>query len=54
MSNQNAPHRVPLSELGQRRIQAVKSKGIYVLPNAFTADDFTVTHNGTQWVRVNE
>ena len=37
MSNQNAPHRVPLSELGQRRIQAVKSKGIYVLPNAFTA-----------------
>ena len=30
-------HRVPLSELGQRRIQAVKSKGIYVLPNAFTA-----------------
>lgn len=37
MSNQNAPHRVPLAELGQRRIQAVKSKGIYVLPNAFTA-----------------
>ena len=26
----------------------------FTLPNAFTADDFTVTHNGTQWVRVNE
>ncbi len=26
----------------------------FTLPNAFTADDFTVTHNGTQWVRVSE
>ena len=26
----------------------------FTLPNAFTADDFTVTHNGTQWVVVNE
>ena len=25
----------------------------FTLPNAFTADDFTVTHNGTQWVVVN-
>ena len=24
----------------------------FTLPNAFTADDFTVTHNGTQWVVV--
>lgn len=22
----------------------------FTLPNAFTADEFTVTHNGTQWV----
>ena len=22
----------------------------FTLPNAFTADDFTVTHNGTEWV----
>ena len=26
----------------------------FTLPNAFTADDFIVTHNGTQWVVVNE
>ena len=26
----------------------------FTLPNAFTADDFTVTHNGTEWVRVSE
>lgn len=26
----------------------------FTLPNAFTADEFTVTHNGTEWVRVNE
>ena len=26
----------------------------FTLPNAFTADDFTVTHNGTEWVVVNE
>lgn len=26
----------------------------FTLPNAFTADDFTVTHNGTEWVRVHE
>ena len=25
----------------------------FTLPNAFTADDFTVIHNGTQWVEVN-
>ena len=24
----------------------------FTLPNAFTADEFTVTHNGTQWVEV--
>ena len=29
--------RASLAEISQRRIQAVKSKGIYVLPNAFTA-----------------
>ena len=26
----------------------------FTLPNAFTATRFTVTHNGTQWVVVNE
>ena len=26
----------------------------FTLPNAFTADDFIVTHNGTQWVVVHE
>ena len=26
----------------------------FTLPNAFTADDFTVIHNGTEWVRVSE
>ena len=26
----------------------------FTLPNAFTADDFTVIHNGTEWVRVPE
>lgn len=26
----------------------------FTLPNAFTATPFTVTHNGTQWVRVSE
>ena len=25
----------------------------FTLPNAFTATPFTVTHNGTEWVRVN-
>ena len=25
----------------------------FILPNAFRADDFTVIHNGTQWVVVN-
>lgn len=25
----------------------------FTLPNPFTADDFTVIHNGTQWVVVN-
>ena len=25
----------------------------FTLPNAFTADDFTVIHNGTQWAVVN-
>lgn len=25
----------------------------FTLPNAFRADEFTVTHNGTQWVVVN-
>ena len=26
----------------------------FTLPNAFTATPFTVTHNGTEWVRVTE
>lgn len=26
----------------------------FTLPNAFTATDFIVTHNGTEWVRVSE
>ncbi len=37
MTNSNAPHRKSLTEIGQRRIRAVRTKGIYVLPNAFTA-----------------
>ena len=30
----------------------VEDSRSFTLPNAFTADDFTVTHNGTQWVWV--
>lgn len=43
INNQTQPmtqpnsHRESLSSISQRRIQTVKSKGIYVLPNAFTA-----------------
>lgn len=37
MSEQPTYHRASLSEIGHRRLEAVKSKGIYVLPNAFTA-----------------
>ena len=36
-SANNVPHRKSLAEISHRRIEAVKSKGIYVLPNAFTA-----------------
>lgn len=32
----------------------VEDSRSFTLPNAFTADDFTVTHNGTEWVRVSE
>lgn len=31
----------------------VEDSRSFTLPNAFTADAFTVTHNGTQWVEVN-
>ena len=31
------PRRESLASISQRRLQAVKSKSIYVLPNAFTA-----------------
>ena len=37
MTEPNTPHRESLASIGQRRLQAVKSKSIYVLPNAFTA-----------------
>lgn len=37
MNTNNAHHRESLTSIGQRRIHAVKSKSIYVLPNAFTA-----------------
>lgn len=37
MTEQNTPRRESLASIGQRRLQAVKSKSIYVLPNAFTA-----------------
>lgn len=31
----------------------VEDSRSFTLPNPFTADDFTVIHNGTQWVVVN-
>ena len=31
----------------------VADRRSFTLPNAFTADDFTVTHYGTEWVVVN-
>lgn len=31
----------------------VEDSRSFTLPNAFTADAFTVIHNGTQWVEVN-
>ena len=37
MSTNNAPRRERLASIGQRRSNTVKSKSIYVLPNAFTA-----------------
>ena len=37
MSTNNAPRRESLASIGQRRFNTVKSKSIYVLPNAFTA-----------------
>lgn len=37
MSNNNAYHRESLASISQRRLSTVKSKSIYVLPNAFTA-----------------
>lgn len=46
-TNQHPAHqREPLSSIGQRRLQAVKSKGIYVLPNAFTAAAFFAAFYG--------
>ena len=35
--NQQTPRRESLASIGQRRLHAVRTKGIYVLPNAFTA-----------------
>lgn len=37
MTNNNAPRRESLASISQRRLNTVKSKSIYVLPNAFTA-----------------
>lgn len=37
MEHDNQPQRVSLAEISQRRINAVKTNAIYVLPNAFTA-----------------
>ena len=37
MSNPNASQRESLASIGQRRLNTVKCKSIYVLPNAFTA-----------------
>lgn len=46
-TNQHPAHqREPLSSIGHRRLQAVKSKGIYVLPNAFTAAAFFAAFYG--------
>lgn len=37
MSNEHIPgHRVPLTEIGKRNINIVRTRGIYVLPNLFT------------------
>ena len=33
--NQQTPRRESLASIGQRRLHAVRTKGIYVLPNAF-------------------
>ena len=37
MTSPQMPRRESLASISQRRLQAVKSKSIYVLPNAFTA-----------------
>ena len=37
MTNNNAPRRESLASISQRRLNTVKSKSIYVRPNAFTA-----------------
>lgn len=46
MTNNNAPRRESLASIGQRRLQAVRSKSIYVLPNAFTAAAFFAAFYG--------
>lgn len=46
MAPNNASHRESLSSIGQRRLKTVKSKSIYVLPNAFTAASFFAAFYG--------
>ena len=45
-TNGSAPRRESLASIGHRRLQAVRSKGIYVLPNAFTAAAFFAAFYG--------
>jgi CDP-diacylglycerol--serine O-phosphatidyltransferase len=46
MAPNNEYHRESLSSIGQRRLKTVKSKSIYVLPNAFTAASFFAAFYG--------
>jgi CDP-diacylglycerol--serine O-phosphatidyltransferase len=46
MAPNNEYHRESLSSIGQRRLKTVKSKSIYVLPNAFTTASFFAAFYG--------
>ncbi|MDO5532280.1 CDP-diacylglycerol--serine O-phosphatidyltransferase [Sutterella sp.] len=46
MTTQNTPHRESIASISQRRFKAVKSKSIYVLPNAFTGAAFFAAFYG--------
>ena len=46
MTSPQMPRRESLASISQRRLQAVKSKSIYVLPNAFTAAALVAAYYG--------